>query len=121
MNPCESPSPESQKRNALRSKLLIIAALALYVLIAWLLGLPCPILHFTGIPCPGCGMTRAVFAALKGQWRLALTYHGMVWSLPLLALLFWFEGRLLRRQWLNRLLIALLALGFGIHWIVYLI
>ena len=102
-----------------RTKLVIIAVLGAYVAVAWLLGLPCPIEHFTGVRCPGCGMTRAVAALVKGQWTQAFGHHGMVWSLPLLALLFWFEGKLFGKRWMNIALIALLAAGFAVNWAVW--
>lgn len=44
---------------------------------------------FTGIPCPGCGLTRAGIALLKGDWRTSLEYHpllGMVLLVLLTAL-----------------------------------
>ena len=43
-----------------------------------LVGLPvwtCVFHHFTGLPCPGCGMTRAVSALVRGQWSLAMRFH----------------------------------------------
>jgi hypothetical protein len=36
---------------------------------------PCVFAATTGLPCPGCGMTRATTALLKGQWGLAMMYH----------------------------------------------
>ncbi|WP_281270200.1 DUF2752 domain-containing protein [Roseimicrobium gellanilyticum] len=36
---------------------------------------PCFFASMTGLPCPGCGMTRATAALLKGQWSLAMKYH----------------------------------------------
>jgi len=38
-------------------------------------GWQCPLLQTTGIPCPGCGLSRATVALLKGQWKLSLTLH----------------------------------------------
>ena len=35
----------------------------------------CPFKALTGIPCPGCGMTRAVLHACKGEFREAFYYH----------------------------------------------
>lgn len=29
----------------------------------------------TGIPCPGCGLTRAFSASVKGDWQTAFFYH----------------------------------------------
>ena len=96
--------------------LLTIAAAAMY-----LLRLGCPLLRLTGIPCPGCGMTRAVLALLRGDFAGALQLHGMVWSLPVLLLLFLYDGRLFRRRWLNLLLWVLLGTGFLWNWAVHLV
>jgi len=44
----------------------------------------CPIALLTGVPCPGCGMTRAASALLRGDLSLALDYHPLI---PLFAVL----------------------------------
>ena len=44
----------------------------------------CPIALFTGVACPGCGMTRAASALLRGNFDRALDYHPLI---PLIALL----------------------------------
>ncbi len=44
----------------------------------------CPIALLTGVPCPGCGMTRAASALLRGNVDLALDYHPLI---PLLVVL----------------------------------
>ena len=44
----------------------------------------CPIALLTGVACPGCGMTRAASALLKGNVPLALEYHPLI---PLIAVL----------------------------------
>lgn len=35
----------------------------------------CPFLYFFGIPCPGCGMTRALIAASRLDFKEAFYYH----------------------------------------------
>ena len=99
-------------------KLIVIAALLGYALFSTWLRIPCPILKLTGIRCLGCGMTRAVMALLQGEWQQALQHHGMVWSLPVLVLLFLFDGKLFRRRGLNILIVCLLAIGFLVNWIL---
>ena len=40
-------------------------------------GMGCLVLHLTGIPCPGCGLTRANFAFIRGDIAAAFSYHPM--------------------------------------------
>lgn len=49
----------------------LITATALIALALW----PCPFAALLGIPCPGCGLTRAAWALLHGEWRHALELH----------------------------------------------
>lgn len=42
---------------------------------AGLPSLPCPLLHIIGIPCPGCGISRACIALLRGDWEQMATLH----------------------------------------------
>ena len=100
-----------------RRKLLWLAALVVLAAMMYLLRLGCPVRRLTGIPCPGCGMTRAVLALLEGDIAGALQLHGMVWSLPVLLLLYLYEGQLFRTRWLNRALWTLLILGFAANWL----
>lgn len=46
----------------------------------------CPFYTITGIPCPGCGMTRALFAALHMDWRQALRWNPMIYPFALCCL-----------------------------------
>jgi hypothetical protein len=38
-------------------------------------GWPCAFRLATGIPCPGCGLSRAMAALLRGDWRTAVAFH----------------------------------------------
>lgn len=100
-----------------KEKLLITAAVAACITAMYLLKIVCPFLWLTGHPCPGCGMTRALLTLLQGDVPGAFRYHWMVWSLPLLYLLFLLDGRIFRRRWMNRLLPGLLGAGFLLHWL----
>lgn len=46
----------------------------------------CPYDYLFGISCPGCGMTRACFALLKLDFKLALYYHPLCVLMPILAI-----------------------------------
>jgi len=41
----------------------------------------CPLASTFGIPCPGCGLTRATLALLRGDIHAALRFHPLVWLL----------------------------------------
>lgn len=41
----------------------------------------CPVAGTFGIPCPGCGLTRATLALLRGDVRTAFQFHPLVWLL----------------------------------------
>ena len=54
----------------------------LVILSALLFGWNCPIKYLTGVPCPGCGLSRALAALLRLDFRTALRFHPMVFVLP---------------------------------------
>lgn len=37
----------------------------------------CLLRNTTGIPCPGCGLTRSVVHAVRGDWKGSFQYHRM--------------------------------------------
>lgn len=102
-------------------KLLILGAVAGGIALWWLLQLPCPWYALTGIPCPGCGMTRAVLAALQLDFITAFRMHSMVWSIPVLIAFFWKDGKIFSKKWLNISLICVIFAGFFVNWIVRLL
>lgn len=77
----------------------VIFVLITYVLIGkYFLYSICPVVLFTGFPCPGCGMTRAVFAVLRGNFRLAWKLHPFVYVLGGYALVFAVQRYLLQKE-----------------------
>jgi hypothetical protein len=83
---------------------------------AGLPGWQCPFRHLLGVPCPGCGLSRAIEALLRGDWDTALAYHAFA-PLVLLALVLIIGASLLPRRprrWLIEFLAGLeRRLGVG--------
>lgn len=52
----------------------------------------CPMASSFGVPCPGCGLTRATLALLRGDVHGALHFHPLVWLLTPLFVLFAASG-----------------------------
>ena len=107
-----------------RVKLLIAGGFAglllLWVSMKW----PCVFRSITGIPCISCGMSRAWLAALNLHFAEAFVYHPMFWSVPILALYAFFEGRLFQNRKWNDWVLGLILFGwvlcYAIRLVVYL-
>ena len=48
----------------------------------------CPVAALTGFPCPGCGMTRAVSAILRGDFSAAWKLHPFSYPIVILSAAF---------------------------------
>ncbi len=68
----------------------LCAVILSYHLLTWFTG--CPFRFFSASPAPGCGMTRALLAALRLDFAAAFSYH------PLFFLLPFFPARILSRS-----------------------
>jgi len=82
---------------------------------------PCLFFLATGWACPGCGATRALHAALAGDWRLAFALNPLLAVVPpALFLLAAFHRRAIGRPARVRVatacawLIAAVVIGFGV-------
>jgi hypothetical protein len=73
------------KNQAEARVLVLIGILHLILASVGFSGWSCPILLATGVPCPGCGVTRASAALLKGDWRNMASLH--IFAPVLLAVL----------------------------------
>ena len=102
----------------LREKLIITLLLILFVALLYISNTPCIFLKLFKSPCPGCGMTRALIAALHLDFNTAFSYHMMFWSVPLLYIAFLFDAKPFRRRYLNISFYIILAAGFAINWII---
>ena len=61
-------------------------------------GIHCPIRFLTGVSCMGCGMTRAIFSAIRLHFSDAFSYHPL-WMIPgIFAVIWWNKKRLDRKS-----------------------
>lgn len=68
---------------------LAIAVAATLVVVGPREGSPCLILAATGVSCPGCGMTRAAAAMLRGNWSSMWALHPMAPFVAMQGLAVW--------------------------------
>lgn len=95
-----------------------ILALMLYnIIIRSVFHAFCPQLILTGFPCAGCGMTRAVFCILTGQFARGMQLNPAA-PLWILFLAWFFANRYLRGVYPKRTILLLglvCAATFGIY------
>ena len=65
-------------------------------------------------------MSRALVAALRLDLAASFRLHPMLWSVPLLLAYYFADGRLFKRRWLDRGVLALIGAGFLVNWILQL-
>ena len=79
----------------------------------------CPMVSITGFPCPGCGMTRAVFGVLRGNFALAWKMHPFVYVLGGYVLVFAFRRYIMQKEVKSMvkyiILIAIAMIGYYIY------
>lgn len=79
-------APLLRQRAMCRALLVACAVFGLGAMKGWRLW-PCVFAEATGLPCPGCGMTRATAALLRGDWHTALRLHPFVPFFAVLGIL----------------------------------
>ena len=67
-------APLMRQRALCRWTLVTVLVLFVGSLMSWSLW-PCPFAELMELPCPGCGMTRAMMAMLRGDWWLVMRLH----------------------------------------------
>lgn len=100
----------------LRNVWVAIAVFGVYFLIGrkFLYSL-CPLIVLTGFPCPGCGLTRATFSILQGNFADAWYLHPFSYVILVFALVFAVRRYLLLKEtksmmkWLVVILIGMLV------------
>ena len=95
----------------------------LYIGILYLTVGKCPIYAVSGLKCPGCGMTRAYAAVLRGDLTAATAFHPLWWLMPALWLLICLDDKLLSPSAtaFRRNALILIAVIFSARWIAYIL
>ncbi len=74
--------PGSGSGPGFRRRVLVALLAVSFLGVALAASLPlCPMAGLLGIPCPGCGLSRATLAALRGDFSEAYHYHPLVFVL----------------------------------------
>ncbi len=100
----------------LKTKLILTGIFAAIVATMKLFSVPCIYVLLFDFPCPGCGMTRAVTAALALDFKSAFEYHPMFWTMPLFYVHFLFDFNLFKNIW-DKIFLGAVAFGFIVNYI----
>lgn len=106
------------KASDFKKKTIFLLVCVVCVGIAQRLGVTCIIKNLTGYICPGCGITRACLSALRLELKKACMYNPMFWSVPVLLCSFYFDGHLVKKRNVNRVIHIAILSGFIINWII---
>ena len=82
------------KELKLYHKILLLSFVLLIIYGMWYFETGCLVEMFLNIPCLTCGMTRAFFALINGNVSLAFEIHPMLFSVPILVIMFLFSNSL---------------------------
>lgn len=71
----------------------------------------CPSVVLTGFPCPGCGMTRAMFSILRGDFAVAWHFHPFAYAILIFLGVFGIRRYFLKKdiECMKKYLILLLS------------
>ncbi len=106
-----------KKIKQLKTKVILTLGYLTFLIVYWLLELPCIYKYIFGIACPGCGMSHALFSVFKLDFADAFNHHFMFWSMPILYLYFLFDGRIFKNKYADRTILILIGIGFVLNWV----
>ena len=109
------------KISYLKQKIALTAAYLLIIALLYHWNISCLFLRFLDIPCPGCGMTRAMLAALKLDFSAAFAAHPMFWSMPVLYAYFLLDKGLFPSKKWNSIVLHIIGIGFLVQWVAKLV
>jgi hypothetical protein len=104
-----------------KDKIITTIAIVVIIAVMYIFKLPCPFVGLLHIQCAGCGMTRAYLSLLHFDIKQAFMFNPMFWSVPILYVLYLFDGKIFKAKWANNLLSIPIYTGFMVLWIFRLI
>lgn len=107
-----------KKIKYLKEKLFLSILFFIVVLLFYIFKIDCIYKTVLGIPCVCCGMTRAVFSAIRFDFISAFKFNPMFWSLPVIYLYFLLDGKLFKSKKLNIAVISFIILGLVANWVI---
>lgn len=99
-------------------RILLAVFLAGYFCFLYFSGFECRILKYLHIICPGCGMTRAARALVQLDFSAAFSYHPMVYSMPLVIIYIFTNGRLFKKKIVDDIILICIGAGFVINYVI---
>ena len=102
----------------LHHKVIILFSVAIVTFGMWYFETGCLVQRFLHIPCLTCGMTRAFFALVNGNFQLSLNIHPMLLSVPVLIVMFLFSDKLFNNKLkkYSVILLVLIISGFILNY-----
>ena len=102
-------------------KIIITAAIVCVLSVCFALNVPCLFHRVTSLPCLTCGMTRAWISLLSFDFAAAFGYHQLFWTVPILYIFFWFDGKVFKKKAANLAVLFGILGAFVIRWIIILV
>lgn len=99
-------------------KLTLTLLPALLFLYSYVFGFECVFRRWFGIICPGCGMTGAVRALLALDIQRAAACHPMVFSLPVILIYIFMNGRVFKNRYVNYGILSAVGAGFLVNYLI---
>lgn len=117
-----------QEKHRLWVRLFIVLAVLIGLALLWrllsVLHYTCPIERLFGFPCAGCGMTRAAYRVLNGDFSAAFAENSLVFILPVYLVVFvaaFVCGRMewVKNRWFLGSLCGIIFIVWGIRLLMF--
>lgn len=108
-------------RKIKKESIILLAVVILITATFYFFNIGCIWKKLFGIECPTCGMTRAWKAMLRGDIRAAFEFHPLFFTIPILWAYILFDGKLLKNEIANIVVLITIFVAFFIVYIIRLV